>query len=642
MLFIDEPFYHSVALRLQLPGAQFYPRAIGAEPPMGPVLFLAGATYWLATMASPAHAITVVHVLTTLDIAATTVLLLVTSASLLGSPWAGFCAGLLYALTGTSDSGKEMFIGFSGLEHFQAPWLAAFVLLSLLSFRRNQIWLAIAAGGCLGVAALYKSNVVLLGGVPFVAGLTVWRQGGLPLRRAAWLAMTTAASSALMFATVPVYYAAIGQFGSWYFYNVGGLLTYAAAGGSWTQKVTLLALEIPLKPLLVAGVLYGVVVVPRVERSMWSRQLGLYLALTWLVLFVSLTPGHRKPHYHIQGLPAECLLIGMLVSGGWSAVRGARANLRPYIAAAYAAAVVLPLAYALYGLGQGWLNLSSYAGRDSYLDLHRQRGTLAPLVRYIQEHTAPTDLIYIHSEAPELYFLTQRLPAVSDPVGSWIAHFPSQKLADSLLTQLQASPPKLIVQLDYRRYGRTAETLQKWPQLASWIHQHYRETTYIDHAQIVEWQGPEPWRTTAANGNADVFLSALPPEATVQTTGWLRFDRNQAGHPLRIGTHAYERGIGTHALSRLTYRLDGAYRSFAADVGIDAATGKRGSAVFTVEVDGVAKFTSPLVQGGAPALPIEVDVSGARTLTLVVTPGSDGDIGDWADWAQARLIRANP
>ncbi|MGH3055327.1 MAG: NPCBM/NEW2 domain-containing protein, partial [Gaiellaceae bacterium] len=85
--------------------------------------------------------------------------------------------------------------------------------------------------------------------------------------------------------------------------------------------------------------------------------------------------------------------------------------------------------------------------------------------------------------------------------------------------------------------------------------------------------------------------------------------------------------------------LDGAYRTFAAEIGIDAATSKRGSAIFTVEVDGVATFTSPIMSGGTPARPIQVDVSGAHTLTLVVMPGTDGNTGDWADWAQARLTR---
>jgi hypothetical protein len=639
ILFIDEPYYHSVALRLQVPGTTIYPWADGTEPPLGPVTFLATVTYWLAIQISPLHAITVVHLFTSLAMAATALLLLATSACFLGSPWAGLAAGLLYVLAGSSDAGRDMFFSFSGLEHFQAPFLTLFILALLRSVQQQRVWLALAAGVSLGIAALYKINVVVLLGLPWaLAAWLVWYRSA-SLARSLVLAGAATAAALATFGSVPLYYAAVGAFGSWRAYNVDLLVTYSATGGTWAQKAGLLAASIPLKPFLLAGLLYGVVATRRRDRSGWSSELGTVLALLWLALFVSLTPGHRKPHYLIQGLPAECLLIGMLATGAWSYACGVRRDLRPYLMSAYVAFLVAPLGYSVYGLLRGWAGLSAYAARDAYLDLHRQRGALDHVVRYVQANSTPNDLIYVHSEAPELYFLTQRLPAVADPVGSWIAHMPSRTLADSLLAQLQASPPRLIVQLDYRRYGRTAETLQKWPQIASWLHQHYRERTYVDHAQILEWQGTDAWPPPPA-ADTEVFLSTLPPEATVQTAGWLRFDRNQGGGRLRIGARTYDRGIGTHAASRLTYRLDGAYRTFTAGVGVDAAAGTRGSVVFTIEVDGVVRFTSPLARGGAPAIPVMVDVTGARALTLIVTAGGDGNAGDWADWAEARLARA--
>ena len=486
ILFIDEPIYYSFGSRLELPGAHVYTHTADQKPPLGPI------TYWLAIRISPPHAIAVVHALTTLAIGLTTLLLLVSSQLLLGSPWAGFGAGILYALIGSSKPRVgEAFFAFSSLEHFQAPLLLGFVLLFLLSLQRQRLWVALAAGSLLGVAALYKPNVpVLLASAWGIAVFAV-RRGRLPLRAAAIASVAAACSTLAIVAAVPLYYAAIGHFDAWRFYNIDALMLYRGLGGSVLLQAVLLAGAIPLKIPLAVGMFYGAIAAPRGSRLHWDGETGLFLATAWIVLFCSLAPGLHKEHYLIQALPAECLLIGMAAVAGWRYVAGADTTQRTVLGAAYAVVFVAPLAYALYQLAAGWIALRTYAAADSYLALHRKVGTLVPLVRYIQEHTAPEDLIYVHSEAPELYFLTLRRPAVSDPTGSWIAMVATPKVADDLLRELQASPPRLIVQLDYRRYGRSSETLQKWPQLVSWIGQHYRERTSMPHAQILEWVGAQ-------------------------------------------------------------------------------------------------------------------------------------------------------
>jgi hypothetical protein len=48
------------------------------------------------------------------------------------------------------------------------------------------------------------------------------------------------------------------------------------------------------------------------------------------------------------------------------------------------------------------------------------------------------------------------------------------------------------------------------------------------------------------------------------------------------------------------------------------------------------KFDSGLLRSGA--VDIDVDVTGAQALSLVVTDGGDGVALDWADWAEARLV----
>ena len=140
-----------------------------------------------------------------------------------------------------------------------------------------------------------------------------------------------------------------------------------------------------------------------------------------------------------------------------------------------------------------------------------------------------------------------------------------------------------------------------------------------------------------------VFLSDLAPVAVEErplvTYPWsYQRDRNVMGHPLTLQGEVFEKGLGVHALSRLTYELHGAFERFAATVGLDAAARGRGDCVFVVEADGREIVRRRMRGNDAPA-EITADVRGVRRLTLVVEPGEDLDLADHADWADARLIR---
>lgn len=486
IIFIDEAIYYSFAARLDLPGAHVYTHTADQKPPLGPM------TYRFALHISPLHAITVIHVFTTVAIAVTAVLLLVTSQTLLGSPWPGLLAGLLYII----ESGSTRWFAFSSLEHFQAPLLISFFLMFLLSARNGRVWLAALAGGALGIALLYKQNVpVLLFAAGWVLAEAVSR-GRLRASRAAVLAVAATATTIAIVAAVPTYYALIGHFAAWRLYNVEMLGIYHAMGGSFLQNACFLAGVIPLwSPFLVALV-YGTLNAARSQRPGWSGDLSAFLVVGWLVLFASVVPGQHKPHYLIQGLPAECLLIGLLVVDAWNYVARSRGAVRVGLAALYVGLVLYPLAIGTLEFYRGHTDLSALLADDYYLDIHRDHGTLSPVVDYIRSHTAPDDLIYVHSQAPEFYFLTQRRPAASDATGSWIAMAASEDAADRLLADLRATPPRLILQLDYRRYGRASEVLQAWPDIRDWIDRHYREHVHIDHAQILEWEGSPDGKTT--------------------------------------------------------------------------------------------------------------------------------------------------
>jgi hypothetical protein len=84
-------------------------------------------------------------------------------------------------------------------------------------------------------------------------------------------------------------------------------------------------------------------------------------------------------------------------------------------------------------------------------------------------------------------------------------------------------------------------------------------------------------------------------------------------------------------------RAAGAPKRFQADLGIDDSTNGQGSVQFRVLVDGEEKFVSPIVRGGKPPVPVSIDITGAKTLELVVDYADRADVLDHADWLNARL-----
>ena len=117
-----------------------------------------------------------------------------------------------------------------------------------------------------------------------------------------------------------------------------------------------------------------------------------------------------------------------------------------------------------------------------------------------------------------------------------------------------------------------------------------------------------------------------------------RADLNVNGRALRADGRRYLKGIGMTSTSRLTYPLDPAFKTFAAEIAIDDETDGRGSVTFRVFVDAEERFRSEIVRGDDAPQPITVDVAGGRTLSLVVDFAERADELDHADWLNARLL----
>ena len=145
-----------------------------------------------------------------------------------------------------------------------------------------------------------------------------------------------------------------------------------------------------------------------------------------------------------------------------------------------------------------------------------------------------------------------------------------------------------------------------------------------------------------------VYLSDLKP-SKAEHAGFLGVawpwvaDRTVRGLPLRLagdgGDSTFDKGLGTHPRTVLTYDLGGKYRRFEALVGLDPESGDRGRAVVRIRVDGKEQAVPGLVAlaSGKP-VPVRLDVSKAKELTIEVDYGPVGGVRADVNWANARLV----
>jgi hypothetical protein len=130
---------------------------------------------------------------------------------------------------------------------------------------------------------------------------------------------------------------------------------------------------------------------------------------------------------------------------------------------------------------------------------------------------------------------------------------------------------------------------------------------------------------------------------------YLSYRRNFSGPlgiltPITLRGKAYAKGLAIHSKTILKYRLSGEFRRLQATMGIDDFAGKKDQpdswGDVHVKISGDSKV---LYEGDAkrfdPVVPLDLDVTGVRDLTILVDYGGNLDIGDWLDLADAKVSK---
>ncbi|MFF6992295.1 sigma-70 family RNA polymerase sigma factor [Streptomyces sp. NPDC010273] len=143
---------------------------------------------------------------------------------------------------------------------------------------------------------------------------------------------------------------------------------------------------------------------------------------------------------------------------------------------------------------------------------------------------------------------------------------------------------------------------------------------------------PAPTIFQVSELSYDVSGDGTTPEIRLGGSSWV-WQR----YGVSIGGARYTHGATVHGRSSVTIDLNRPCVSYDATVGVDDMMLGIGRVSFSVYADGVRLWRSGEISGGDRAVPVHVDLSGRRTVRLVVEPHSSFDKLALADWAESKF-----
>ncbi|MEZ6056186.1 MAG: NPCBM/NEW2 domain-containing protein [Planctomycetaceae bacterium] len=185
---------------------------------------------------------------------------------------------------------------------------------------------------------------------------------------------------------------------------------------------------------------------------------------------------------------------------------------------------------------------------------------------------------------------------------------------------------------------------QRLPGLLTAITPQGMATLELPWGGTIELKRSDLIRQTITGGRLQ-WLSSLTPSNVIETPYFDRripWRRNTSltGDTIRIGERSYRQGVSQHSRSKLTYTLDGGYERFQADVGLLKPEGLNGQVTVRVLLDGDVAFEREHLVATDGPLPVDLDLTGRKELSLEVDFGNHLDIADHVGWGHARLLKA--
>lgn len=154
---------------------------------------------------------------------------------------------------------------------------------------------------------------------------------------------------------------------------------------------------------------------------------------------------------------------------------------------------------------------------------------------------------------------------------------------------------------------------------------------------IEQVNGPVSWLSARTPSEAVYYRFIGGPQ---QPAAYM--DRQWGGQRrIEFKGRVFAHGIGVHALSRLTWTLDGQYETFRTRYVIESDAGGIADATVRIKLDDKVIYEKAHVRSGRISPVIYQDLKGAKKLTLEVDGGS-AYAQDTLDWIEPALLKVKP
>lgn len=154
---------------------------------------------------------------------------------------------------------------------------------------------------------------------------------------------------------------------------------------------------------------------------------------------------------------------------------------------------------------------------------------------------------------------------------------------------------------------------------------------------------PKPTPAEVPPEVVEIPLGDLRPESA--EVGWLKPTANriplngEVQSPLLDSGKIYATGLFAHAPSRYVYNLDGKWKTLRGEAGLHTAfQGHAYGVVFVIKTDGKEVFRSSIIHG-LETVHYDVDLTGVKTMELLVEKATERNGGNWALWLDPTLSR---
>ena len=140
--------------------------------------------------------------------------------------------------------------------------------------------------------------------------------------------------------------------------------------------------------------------------------------------------------------------------------------------------------------------------------------------------------------------------------------------------------------------------------------------------------------------SASAEVTALDAAPFVTSTGTVNRNADAYGETIAVRGETVEHAIGMAAPASVTFKVGPTDRAFLARAAVDGSAGANLSMSFEVHLDGRRVGRTERLSGRVKPIDIAVDVTGAKTITLILHDQRDGSIGEHGVWLDPRLTTA--